>query len=233
MPKRARPGHYRALQSRHSHPIRRRLKEVHWRGRSVRTPACRHQIYAEIDSRSHPAPDNLLNRDFSAGAPNEKWLTDITEFQIPAGKVYLSPMIDCFDGMVVSWSIGTRPNAELVNTMLDAAIDKLATSAERPVVHSDRGGHYRWPGWLSRIASAKLIRSMSRKGCSPDNAACEGFFGRLKIEMFFTRDWLSTTIDEFIATLDAYIRWYNETRIKISLGGLSPAAHRRSLGIPV
>jgi transposase InsO family protein len=77
-----------------------------------------------------------LNRDFSAGAPNEKWLTDITEFQIPAGKVYLSPMIDCFDGMVVSWSIGTRPNAELVNTMLDAAIDKLATSAEGPVVHS-------------------------------------------------------------------------------------------------
>ncbi len=189
--------------------------------------------YGSYMGEISPAPDNLLNRDFSASAPNEKWLTDITEFQIPAGKVYLSPMIDCFDGMVVSWSIGTRPNAELVNTMLDAAIDKLATSAERPVVHSDRGGHYRWPGWLSRIASAKLIRSMSRKGCSPDNAACEGFFGRLKIEMFFARDWLSTTIDEFIATLDAYIRWYNETRIKISLGGLSPAAHRRSLGIPV
>lgn len=126
-----------------------------------------------------PAPENLLNRDFGAGAPNEKWLTDITEFQIPAGKVYLSPMTDCFDGIVVSWSIGTRRIAELVNTMLDAAIDKLATSAERPVVHSDRGGHYRWPGWLSRIADAKLIRSMSRKGCSPDNAACEGFFGRL------------------------------------------------------
>ena len=189
--------------------------------------------YGSYMGEISPAPENLLNRDFSAGAPNEKWLTDITEFQIPAGKVYLSPMIDCFDGMVVSWSIGTRPNAELVNTMLDAAIDKLATSAERPVVHSDRGGHYRWPGWLSRIAGAKLIRSMSRKGCSPDNAACEGFFGRLKIEMFFARDWLSTTIDEFIAALDTYIRWYNETRVKISLGGLSPAAHRRSLGIPV
>jgi putative transposase len=179
------------------------------------------------------ASDNLLNRDFSAGAPNEKWLTDITEFQIPAGKVYLSPMIDCFDGMVVSWSIGTRPNAELVNTMLDAAVDKVAVSGERPVVRSDRGGHYRWPGWLSRIADAKLARSMSRKGCSPDNAACEGFFGRLKIEMFFSRDWRRTTIEEFVAALDAYIRWYNETRIKISLGGLSPAAHRRSLGMAV
>ena len=148
-----------------------------------------------------PAPDNLLSRDFSADAPNEKWLTDITEFQIPAGKVYLSPMIDCFDGMVVSWSIGTRPNAELVNTMLDAAVKKITASGDRPVVHSDRGGHYRWPSWLSRIAEAKLVRSMSRKGYSPDNAACEGFFGRLKIEMFFSRDWLSTTIEEFVAAL--------------------------------
>jgi len=178
-----------------------------------------------------PAPDNLLNRDFSAGAPNEKWLTDITEFQIPAGKVYLSPVIDCFDGMVVSWSIGTRPNAELVNTMLDAAIDKVAASGERPVVHSDRGAHYRWPGWLARIADAKLVRSMSRKGCSPDNAACEGFFGRLKIEMFYSHQWLTTTIEEFVAALDAYIRWYNEARIKSSLGFRSPAEHRRNLEI--
>ena len=74
---------------------------------------------------------------------------------------------------------------------------------------------------------------MSRKACSPDNAACEGFFGRLKIEMFFSRDWLHTTIDEFIACLDAYIRWYNEVRIKVSLGARSPIEHRRSLGIAV
>ena len=180
-----------------------------------------------------PEPDNMLNRDFSAAAPNEKWLTDITEFQIPAGKVYLSPMIDCFDGMVVSWSIGTRPNAELVNTMLDAAIDQVATIGARPVVHSDRGGHYRWPGWLTRISEAKLVRSMSRKGYSPDNAACEGFFGRLKNEMFFSRDWLSTTIEEFVAALDAYVRWYNGVRIKSSLGFLSPIEHRRRLGIAV
>lgn len=189
--------------------------------------------YGSYMGEISPAPDNLLNRDFSASAPNEKWLTDITEFQIPAGKVYLSPMIDCFDGMVVSWSIGTRPNADLVNTMLDSAIDKIATSGSAPVVHSDRGAHYRWPGWLSRIADANLTRSMSRKGCSPDNAACEGFFGRLKIEMFFTRDWLHTSIDEFIVCLDTYIQWYNEARIKVSLGARSPVGHRQSLGIAV
>lgn len=187
--------------------------------------------YGSYMGEISPAPDNLLNRDFSASAPNQKWLTDITEFQIPAGKVYLSPMIDCHDGLVVSWSISTRPDAELVNTMLDTAIETVAGCSNRPVVHSDRGGHYRWPGWLSRIAEAKLVRSMSRKACSPDNAACEGFFGRLKNELFYSRDWLSTTIEEFVAALDAYIRWYNESRIKISLGYRSPMEHRRNLAI--
>lgn len=84
-----------------------------------------------------PAPENLINRDFQAEAPNQKWLTDITEFQIPAGKVYLSPIIDCFDGMVISWSIGTQPDAGLVNTMLEAAIETVADVDARPIVHSD------------------------------------------------------------------------------------------------
>src|SRR5450830_492229 len=87
-----------------------------------------------------------------------------------------------------------------------------------------------WPGWLSRIADAKLTRSMSRKGCSPDNAACEGFSGRLKTELFYPRNWQSTSIEQFIQTLDSYIRWYNEKRIKISLGALSPIEYRESLG---
>jgi len=87
-----------------------------------------------------PAPENIINRDFNATAPNEKWLTDISEFQIPAGKVYLSPIIDCFDGMVVSWSIGTSPNAELVNTMLDTAVETLTGVGRRPIgVHTTDG----------------------------------------------------------------------------------------------
>ena len=187
--------------------------------------------YGSYIGEISPAPDNLLNRDFSASKPNEKWLTDISEFQIPAGKVYLSPMIDCYDGLVVSWSISTHPDAELVNTMLDTAIETVADSSGRPVVHSDRGSHYRWPGWLFRIAEAKLVRSMSRKACSPDYATCEGFFGRLKNELFYWRDWLSTSIEEFAAAMDAYIRRYNESRIKISLGYHSPMEHRRNLAI--
>ncbi|CAM8636184.1 Integrase, catalytic core [Comamonadaceae bacterium] len=141
--------------------------------------ANRRRRYGSYLGEISPAPENLIHRDFQADSPNEKWLTDITEFQIPAGKVYLSPMIDCFDGLVVSWTIGTRPDLDLVNTMLDAAIERVSDSESKPIIHSDRGAHYRWPGWLQRVHNAKLTRSMSRKGCSPDNAACEGFFGRL------------------------------------------------------
>jgi transposase InsO family protein len=101
----------------------------------------------------------------------------------------------------------------------------------KPIIHSARGAHYRWPGWLDRMHNANLTRSMSRKGCSPDNAACEGFFGRLKNEMFYPRDWKSTTVEVFIRAVHEYILWYNEKRIKISLGSLSPIEYRESLGL--
>jgi transposase InsO family protein/transposase-like protein len=177
-----------------------------------------------------PGVENIINRDFNADTPNTKWLTDITEFSISAGKVYLSPIIDCFDGMAVAWTIGTSPDADLVNTMLDTAVS-LLDEDEHPIIHSDRGGHYRWPGWIERAENAKLTRSMSKKACSPDNAACEGFFGRIKNEMFYGRSWLGTTLDEFMTLLDSYIKWYNETRIKMSLGAMSPVEYRKNLGL--
>ena len=152
--------------------------------------------------------ENIINRNFSASSPNKKWLTDITEMAIPAGKVYLSPIIDCFDGFLVTWNISTTPDAALVNNMLDKAILQLKPK-EKPIVHSDRGAHYRWPGWIDRMNRAGLKRSMSKKGCSPDNAACEGFHGRIKNEFFYNRDWRSITIDEFIAQLDQYLHWYS------------------------
>ena len=110
--------------------------------------------------------------------------------------------------------------------MLDTAILSL-TDGEHPIVHSDRGAHYRWPGWLSRMSDACMIRSMSKKGCTPDNAACEGFFGRLKNEMYYFRNWRNITIEGFIDELDCYISWYNEKRIKMSLGTLSPVEYRK------
>ena len=140
-------------------------------------------------------------------------------------------MIDCFDGMVISWAIGTKPDADLANTMLDAALETIGDRGVRPIIHSDRGGHYRWQGWLDRVNAAGLTRSMSRKASSQDNAACEGFFGRLKTEFFYPRDWRAFSVAQFIDAVDAYIRWYNKTRIKMSLGGRSPIEYRESLGL--
>lgn len=179
-----------------------------------------------------PAVKNIIQRNFYADKPNLKWLTDITEFSIPSGKIYLSPVIDCFDGLPISWSIGTHPNAKLVETMLDGAIQTLKQN-EKPIIHTDRGGHYRWPGWINRMNQAGLTRSMSKKGCSPDNSACEGFFGRVKNEMFYGREWKGVTISDFIDNLDHYLHWYAEERIKISLGGMSPLQYRKSLGLAV
>ncbi len=192
--------------------------------------AKRKRKYNSYQGEISPAPDNLVKRDFHSEKPNSKWLTDITEFHIPAGKIYLSPIVDCFDGMLVSWTISTRPDAEMVNSMLDLAADKLSEE-ERPIVHSDRGSHYRWPGWIERIAGYDLTQSMSKKGCSPDNAACEGLFGRIKNEMFYNRSWKNVSLDSFIDILDRYLYWYNNLRIKMSLNGMSPVNYRLSLGL--
>jgi len=207
--------------------IRRIMRDEH-----LSVPSIRKKKYSSYAGEISPEVENIIDRDFSAETPNSKWLTDITEFSISAGKVYLSPIIDCFDGMAVSWTIGTSPDAELVNSMLDAALPLLG-EGERPIIHSDRGCHYRWPGWIERMEKAELTRSMSKKGCSPDNSACEGFFGITKNEMFYGRSWAGVSVDDFIGILDAYMRWRNETRIKMSLGAMSPVEYRKSLGLSV
>ena len=192
--------------------------------------AIRQKKYNSYLGEISPAAPNEVQRDFHADKPNKKWLTDITEFKIGEEKVYLSPIIDCFDGMPITWTVGTSPNAELVNTMLDNAI-ALLKGNEHPIVHSDRGCHYRWPGWIQRMNEAGLTRSMSKKGCSPDNSACEGFFGRMKNEMFYGEKWDKISVEEFISIINQYMQWYRDKRIKLSLGGLSPMEYRRSLGI--
>ena len=114
--------------------------------------------------------------------------------------------------------------------MLDAAVSKL-WEGEHPILHSDRGGHYRWPGWIQHTKAAGLKRSMSAKGCSPGNAACEGFFGWLKNEMFYGISWEGVTLRQFIPILDSYLQWYDRKRIKQSLGWRSPLDFRCCQGL--
>lgn len=190
----------------------------------------KYRKYNSYKGEISPEVPNLINRNFQAGKPNEKWLTDISEFAIPAGKIYLSPIIDCFDGKIVSWEIGEVPNSKLVNDMLKNAISQLKEN-ETPILHTDRGCHYRWKEWINLLKEAKISRSMSKKGCSPDNSACEGFFGRIKNEMFYSREWSNVSLENFKIILNDYLMWYNSKRIKISLGFKSPEEYRQSLGL--
>lgn len=193
----------------------------------------RRRRWSSYAGEAAPAPPNLVARRFRAGAPDELWVTDITEFRLPSGaKAYLSAVVDCFDGMPVSWRVGPRPDAALADGSLSDAVARMRPGA-RPTVHSDRGAHYRWPGWVAICEEHGLTRSMSAKGCSPDNAACEGFFGRVKNEFFHWRDWTGVGAGEFAERLDAYLRYYRDGRIKRSLGWLSPAEYRRKLGYAV
>ena len=160
------------------------------------------------------------------------WVTDLTEFSIPAGKAYLSPVIDCHDGMPVAWTIGTGPDSALANGMLADACSTLK-DGEKPIIHSDRGCHYRWPEWIRIRKDNNLTRSTGAKGCSPDNAAAEGFFGRPRQEFFHKRSFAGVSMDGFIDMLDDYMVWYRDKRIKTEFGHghHGPSTRARSCGM--
>ncbi len=139
-------------------------------------------------------------------------------------------MLDCFDGALPAWSISPAPDEGPSDPMPEKACAGLAPDGH-PVIHSDRGCHYRWPGWVAICERNGLIRSMSAKGCSPDNSAMGGFLGRPENESFYGRDWSGVGLSEFIEMLDAYLRYYNEARPKEQLGWMSPMQYRRSLGL--
>ena len=178
------------------------------------------------------APKNLVDRDFHAERPNMLWVTDLTEFSIPAGKAYLSPVIDCYDGMPVAWTIGTGPDSALANGMLADACSTLK-DGEKPIIHSDHGCRYRWPGWIRIRKDDDLTRSTGAKGCSPDNAAAEGFLGRPRQEFFHKRSFAGVSMDGFINMLDDYMVRYRDKRIKTESGHghHGPSTQTRSCGM--
>ncbi|RIY39448.1 hypothetical protein CJP73_14490 [Neopusillimonas maritima] len=166
---------------------------------------------------------NVLQRQFDAARPNQKWVTDVTEFKVGNEKLYLSPVLDLYNGEIVAYQTARRPAFELVGKMLQKALLRLGKQ-DRPVVHSDQGWHYQMPGYRRLLASKSLRQSMSRKGNCLDNAAMESFFGTLKCEYFYLNRFDS--IEQLQAGIRQYIHYYNHERIKTKLKGLSPVQYR-------
>ncbi|GAA4285587.1 hypothetical protein GCM10022261_31180 [Brevibacterium daeguense] len=167
--------------------------------------------------------DNLLDRQFTAAAPNQKWVTDVTEFRVGDHRLYLSPIMDLFDHQIISYSISSSPNLDLTNSALRRAIATLEPG-QQPLVHSDRGFQNQHRSWRQLIADAGALQSMSRKANCFDNAVIENFFGHLKEECFHHARYL--TIGALEAALHEYISWYNNDRISERLEGLSPVRYR-------
>lgn len=183
----------------------------------------RKKRYNSYQGEQGRVAQNLLNREFGAEAPNQKWVTDVTEFTVDGRKLYLSPVMDLFDRQIISYSLGISPNLELTNASLREALDCLE-HGQRPLVHSDQGFQYQHASWRALLEGAGAIQSMSRKANCYDNAVMENFFGHLKEELFHRVRFLST--DALTAALHEYIRWYNTERISTKLEGLSPVQYR-------
>ena len=166
---------------------------------------------------------NILARQFQAQQPNQKWVTDVTEFNVRGEKLYLSPVLDLYNGEIVSYAMQQRPHFSLVGTMLKKALAKLS-GENAPLLHSDQGWQYHMPAYQRQLAERGLIQSMSRKGNCLDNAAMESFFGTLKSEFFYLNRFES--IEQLQAGIRQYIHYYNHNRIKTKLKGLSPVQYR-------
>ena len=166
---------------------------------------------------------NVLQRNFLASAPNQKWVTDITEFNARGHKLYLSACMDLYNGEIIAHRMARRPVFDLVSGTLRAALSRAEHTGEL-TVHSDQGWHYKMQPYRTMLARCGVAQSMSRKGNCLDNAVIERFFGTLKVEYFY----LATieNIEALEAGVNDYIDYYNNERIKLGLRGLSPVEYR-------
>ena len=175
------------------------------------------------------APANLVERDFHADAPNMLWVTDVTQFTMDGYKCWLSPVVDCFDGMVVSWTLSRSPNADMANRML---LDAVATlrDGEHPIIHSDRGCHYRWDEWI-RICEEHADPVDERQGMQPGQRGRRGVLRQAQERVILRAGLEGRGLRGVPRTPGRYLTHYNETRIKKSLDWMSPVQYRRSLGL--
>ena len=184
---------------------------------------CKKRHYHSYKGEIGRIAPNVLERDFAAECPNQKWTTDITQVCINDKKLYLSPILDMFNGEIISYSISNSPNLEMVTTMLRKAF-KQHHNTDGLVLHSDQGWHYQHMMYQKMLKDHGIVQSMSRKGNCLDNAMMENFFGLMKNELLYVNHFES--IEEFERELKKYIWWYNNKRIKLRLKGMSPAIYR-------
>ncbi len=166
---------------------------------------------------------NILNRDFRADKPIQKWATDVTEFKVKGQKLYLSPIIDLFNQEIISYELSDSPVFRGIMNMLNKAMP-LNKEGSQLILHSDQGWQYQMRKYQQMLKANGIIQSMSRKGNCLDNAVMENFFGTLKSELFYLKEYESTA--QLKSDIKDYIRYYNNERLKLNLNGMSPIEYR-------
>ena len=162
--------------------------------------------------------------DFKTNEPNRKWVTDVTEFKVNDQKFYLSPIIDLFNGEVVSYNLSRHPNFKQVTDMLERAFQKLPDKVDSLILHSDQGWQYQMKTYQNLLKAKGITQSMSRKATCLDNAVAENFFGLLKTELFYLEK--LDSIEQLEKAIVDYVDYYNNRRIKLKLNGLSPVQYK-------
>ncbi|WP_249902155.1 IS3 family transposase [Paenibacillus sp. PK3_47] len=167
--------------------------------------------------------ENLLNREFHAEAPNQKWVTDVTEFKYGSGKkAYLSAILDLHDKSIISYVLGHSNNNALVFETFELAVQ--AAPQSHPLLHSDRGFQYTSLKFKEMVDKAEMKQSMSRVGCCIDNGPMESFWGTLKCEKYYLHTY--RTFEDLQKDVENYIHFYNNERLQAKLNGLSPIEFR-------
>lgn len=183
---------------------------------------CRVKKKTYIPSVPEMTAENVLNREFHASTPNEKWLTDVTEFKYYVGtevrKLYLSAILDLYDKRIVTYKIGCSNNNQLVFNTFDEAV--LLHPDAHPLFHSDRGFQYTSKIFCQKLKAANMRQSMSRVGRCIDNGPMESFWGMLKSEMYYLRRFEAK--EELISSIETYIHFYNTARYQRRLHCMTP-----------
>lgn len=169
--------------------------------------------------------ENLLQQDFTADAPNQKWLTDITEIPCSDGKLYLAPILDCYDGAIVAFSMEEHMRAELCTEVFKQACRK--ENAQGMIIHSDRGSQFTSSLFRSELSKHGAIQSMSGVGRCYDNARIESFFATLKKEKLYQMDTRKMSKAEVRTEVYRYIHYYNLRRIYSTNDGWPPMQYRK------
>ena len=178
-------------------------------------------LHKKIDTEKHKT---VYVRDFSTTKPNEKWTTDVSEFKALNGKLYLSPIMDMYDGSIVSYDISLHPDFSQTKRMIDSAFENNP-DLEGLIFHSDQGWQYQMKPYRQWLSAKGIRQSFSRKGNCMDNSLMENFFGIMKNEMYYGYEY--RTVEELKAAMEEYITYYNNERINAKRKGLSPLAYRQ------